>query len=91
MIGGLWAGVKHGAPEGPTDFMALADEEIRAKLRFGNEAERLSVDRADGTARQALVERYDQNLSLAGRQNPDKLRVAAARGCDFEAKPAQRT
>ena len=22
MLGGLWAGMKHGAPEGPTDFMA---------------------------------------------------------------------
>lgn len=23
LIAGLWAGMKHGAPEGPTDFMAL--------------------------------------------------------------------
>ena len=91
MAGGLWAGVKHGAPEGPTDFMALADEEVRAALRFGNEAERLPVNRADGTACQMFVNRYDQNLSLAGWQNPDELRVAAPRGCDFEAKPAQRT
>ena len=49
------------------------------------------MDRANGTARKALVEGDDQSLSLTGSQGPDEFRVTAPRGSDDEAEPAKST